>query len=157
MGWREYAKQVREGRDNRDDKDKTQPKAAIVPFVPNVPEAVAVRRLDDWCVRLNKIDAFTSPPGWTLDQWLRAVDASTWLFENFAEQAVRSGWSALDLFGVLPKHNGVGGLADRIGDARNLKMSDGLATWASVGTSHKLGRGWGDYAEGIVPIWEVNR
>ena len=157
MGWRDYAKQVQEGRDNRDDRDTTPAKAPIVPIVPNVPEAVAVHRLDDWCARLNGTDAFTSPPGWTLDQWLRTMDASTWLFENFAEQAVRWSWSALDLFGVLPNHPGLGGLSDRIGEVRNLKMAGGLSAWSSIGARHKLARGWGDYTDGMVAMWEANQ
>lgn len=115
--------------------------------------------LREWHARLSKVDEFTPPLGWTLNQWLKTVDASCWLYENFASQAVRDGWSALVLFGVLPEKPGEGGLADRLGDARNLKMSDGRASWTSWGVRQSFARGTGDdlAVSGLMPLWSCSQ
>jgi hypothetical protein len=107
---------------------------------------------------LCKVDEFTPPPGWTLNQWLKTLDASYWLYENIASQAARDGWSALDLFGVLPQKPGWGGLADRLGDARNLKMAAERASWSGAGVRQSFARGAGEdlAASGCVPAWTVS-
>jgi hypothetical protein len=64
-----------------------------------------------------------------------------WLYENFASQAVRDGWSALDLFGVDVAEPGEGGLA---ADA---------ASWRSWGASKIYLRGSG---QGLVTLWEAH-
>jgi len=155
MGWRDYAREVQGRRDVRDERDNSPVAPPSGSIVPSVPEAVAQSRLREWHARLSSMDEFTSPPGWTLNQWLKTLDASYWLYENFASQAVRDGWSALDLFGVLPQKPGWGGLADRLGDARNLKMAEGRASWSSFGVRQSFGRGCGEdlAGSGLIEAW----
>ncbi len=117
-----------------------------------VREAVAQSRLREWHARLSKIDEFISPPGWTLNQWLKTLDAACWLSESYASTAVRDGWSALDLFGVDLAKPGEGGLADRLGDKRVLIMAADAASWRSWGVAQIYYR---DGGEGLVPLWEV--
>jgi hypothetical protein len=105
-------------------------------------------------LRLSKVDELTSPPGWTLNQWLKTVDAALWLYETYASRAARDGWSALDLFGVDLARPGKGGLAARLGDKRVLIMGAEAASWRSWGCSRIFLRGAG---QGLVPLWEANR
>jgi hypothetical protein len=103
---------------------------------------------------LSTFDEFTSPPGWSLNEWLKTIDAAAWLYENYASRAARDGWSALDLFGVDLSKPGGGGLADRLGDKRVLIMGAEAASWRSWGCSRIFLRGTG---EGLVPLWEANQ
>lgn len=164
MGWRDYAKQVQEGGHNRHNRHESPPDGPNVPIVPNVlgsppraplDEGAAKARLREWHAHLSRVDEFASPPGWPLNGWLRVVDSSCWLYENFASEAVRQHWSALDLFGVMPAGPGNGGLADRMRDARNLKLSDGRAAWSSFGVPSRFCRGGSLDLPGIVLLWEV--
>lgn len=123
-----------------------------------ISERLASARLREWHGRLTRLDHFTSPPDWSLNRWLNTVDAAMWLYETFASQLVRDGFTAADLFGVLPAYPGDGGLADRLGNARNLKLLDGTAHWRTVYGVHKqFPRGGGvDLAKGgLVLLWEV--
>jgi hypothetical protein len=90
-----------------------------------------------------------------LNQWLTLVDAALWLYENFGSQAVRLGWSTDDLFGALPSRPGSGGVADRIGNARNLKLTDDRTYWSFLGVKHQFPRGGGEnlMTSGLVPLW----
>jgi len=153
MGWRDYAREVQSHGDNRANRDKSLPPEANLRDVSNVPEAVAQSRLREWHSGLSAIDELNSPPGWTLNQWLKTLDASYWLYENFASQAVRDGWSANDLFGVLLQKPGWGGLADRLGDNRGLIMDRDRARWRSFGVPETFGRGGGD---GMMPLWTID-
>jgi hypothetical protein len=123
-----------------------------------VSERLAIARLREWHSHLRALDHLTSPPHWSLGRWLDTVDASLWLYETFASQLVREGWTAADLFGVLPAYPGEGGLADRMGTARNLKLLDGVAHWKALHGVHKqFPRGGGvDLAKGgLRLIWEM--
>jgi hypothetical protein len=116
------------------------------------------RLLKLWHGKLTALDHLTSPPHWSLGRWLDTVDASLWLYETFAAQLVREGWTAADLFGVLPAYPGEGGLADRMGTARNLKLLDGVAHWKALhGVHRQFPRGSGvDLAKGgLRLIWEM--
>lgn len=146
MGWREYAREIQEGGDNRDDRD-------ISPAPRQVAEATAIGLLRTWHGRLNGVDQMTAPSGWEPGRWATLIDASLWLYENYASQAVRGGWTDLDLFGVLHKP-GRGGLADRLEGARNLKLSDDRAVWSSRGVRETFARGYGDDLKraGLVPL-----
>lgn len=165
MGWRDYAKQVQSAGHTRHDRHDSPSDGPSVPNVPNVPggpplapldDRLATERLRKWHSRLSRVDEFTSPPGWTLNDWLRLVDGSIWLYENFASQAVRDHWSALDLFGYLPAMPGCGGLADRLKDARNLKLADGRACWSSFGVKQQFCRGGSLdlLGSGLVLLWD---
>jgi hypothetical protein len=101
------------------------------------------------------VDQFTSPPGWEINQWLGLIDAACWLYENFGSQAVRAHWSALDLFGVSPDGPGAGGIAERIGNARNLKLGEGLAYWSFMGSTGRFKRG--SAGSNLIPLWELSK
>lgn len=158
MGWRDYAKEEQGVGHTRHTGHNSPDLGSSVPSVPSVPEDVAVRRLKLWHGKLSALDHLTSPPHWSLGRWLDTVDASLWLYETFASQLVREGWTAADLFGVLPAYPGEGGLADRMGTARNLKLLDGVAHWKALDGVHKqFPRGGGvDLAKGgLRLIWEI--
>ena len=122
-----------------------------------IDERIAVARLKEWHGRLSRVDEFCPPQGWARKDWLRLVDSALWLYENFASQAVREGWSALDLFGYLPALPGCGGLADRLRDARNLKLAEGRAYWSFLGVKERFCRGGALDLAGIVPLWETTQ
>jgi hypothetical protein len=116
--------------------------------------------LRDWHRHLAPLDFDHAPDGFTRNRWRELCDDSWWIYENFAAQAVRDGWSAHDLFGVLPWHPGWGGLCDRLRGARNLKMETAgqKAVWSSWGVTDWTCIGAGDslISSGLVPIWEVH-
>lgn len=122
-----------------------------------IDERIAVARLKEWHGRLSRVDEICSPPGWALNDWLRLLDSALWLYENFASQAAREGWSALDLFGYQPALPGCGGLADRLKDARNLKLAEGRACWSFLGVKERFCRGGALDLAGIVPLWETTQ
>lgn len=154
--WRATADEALRNGNDRINRNDSPP---IVPNVPIVPTNPA-RVLKLWHGKLSALDHLVSPERWTLNRWLDTVDASLWLYETFASQLVREGWTAADLFGVLPTYPGEGGLADRMGNARNLKLMDGVAHWRTVHGAHKqFPRGGGvDLAKGgLRLIWEMGK
>ncbi len=116
--------------------------------IPDNPSAI----LRDWHGHLSKLDQFCTPADWTLDAWLKLTDTALWLYEGFAAQAVGSGWTGLDLFGVRPGYPERGGLADLLNGARNLKLSGGKAYWSHFGAPFSIGIGVG---KGCMPLWEL--
>jgi len=153
MSWRDKAQRVLGERDNRDDRDNSPPIGSIVP-IGTVGEATAAARLREWHKHLSGVDQFVSPPGWTLDDWLRLTDTAFALYEGQASYAVRNGWTALDLFGVRPGMPRCGGLADQLHGARNLKLDGGRAFWTSLGVQFRTGIGCG---QGCVLLWELDQ
>lgn len=113
--------------------------------------------LREWHRHLVALDDSHAPDGHTLNSWQQACDDARWIYENFASQAMRNGWSAHDLFGVLPWHPGWSGLCDRLQGARNLKMGGERAAWTRFGVKDWTCRGAGDdlIASGLVLIWEI--
>ncbi|WP_209348701.1 hypothetical protein [Pontixanthobacter sp. CEM42] len=155
--WREVAKTAREAeeaRDNRDNRDNRANRSRNRANVPNVPNVPANPSLDlkQWHSGLIAVDEFTAPVGVTMAHWLDLIDDAHWMYENFASQAVRQGWKALDLFGVVPDEVGVGGVADRLAGARNLKMHSDVAVWSNFGVSRYYERG---RCEGFHLLWEL--
>lgn len=159
MGWRDLARSIQDGeresgagdnRDNGDDSPDPRPiaPAAIRPIDPK-------RTLRDWHGHLVALDNSRPPEGYPAPLWRRAVEDACWVYENFAGQAVRDGWSALDLFGVLPFDVTLGGLVPRLAGARNLKMDRDRAVWSNWGVRDWTCRGAGDglIASGIVVLW----
>jgi len=138
-------------------------KGGSVSFVGSLPERVSDFRagsiLREWHRYLSALDDCYAPDGLKLRQWQTLCDDACWIYENFASGAIRYGWSASDLFGVLPWHLGWGGLCDRLAGARNLKMDDFKATWSQFGVRDWTCRGAGDdlVSSGLVPIWELGR
>lgn len=110
--------------------------------------------LRDWHKHLSGVDQFVSPPGWTLDDWLRLTDTAFALYEGQASYAVRNGWTALDLFGVRPGMPRCGGLADQLRGARNLKLDGGRAYWSRMGVPFRTNVGCG---QGCVLLWELDQ
>lgn len=115
--------------------------------------------LRDWHRYLAALDFNTAPAGFALNWWRQTCDDAHWIYEHFASRAVRVGWSAHDLFGILPWHPGWGGLCDRIRGARNLKMEvDGRkAAWSNWGVTDWTCAGAGDQliTSRLVLIWEM--
>lgn len=158
MSWRDTAERVLGERDNRDVRVKSPP------IEPNVPigtaeggaigEPVAKARLAEWHRNLSAIDQFASPPGWSLDAWLKLTDDAFWLYENHASYAVRNGWTARCLFAVRPGMPHLGGLADQLDGARNLKLDGGRAYWTHHGSPCRINVGCGD-GSGAMLLWEI--
>jgi hypothetical protein len=90
--------------------------------------------------------------------WQRACDDACWIYENFASRAARDGWSAHDLFGVLPWHPGWGGLCDRLQGARDLEMVGPKAKWSLFSAPGWTCAGAGDQliTSGLLLIWEMD-
>lgn len=121
----------------------------------NSGDPVAILR--EWHGRLVGIDDCRAPAGFSIIWWQQACDDARWIYENFASCAVRDGWSAHDLFGVLPWRPGWGGLCDRVRGARNLKMAGQKALWSSWGVRDWTCAGTGDQliTSGLVLVWEL--
>lgn len=159
-GWRQFAESIQHGDVAAAEVAGAPEDRTFVPFVPIVPKAPLLnpaRALRDWHDHLVAIDDCRVPAGQSIMWWQQACDDARWIYENFASRAVRDGWSAHDLFGVLPWHPGWGGLCDRIKGARNLKMEGQRAAWSSWGVPDWACSGAGDQlvTSGIVLIWEM--
>lgn len=115
--------------------------------------------LQEWHAHLAPLDFDTAPDGFTLQRWRQLHGDSWWLYENFASRAIRDGWSAHDLFGVLPWRSGWGGLCDRLQGARNLKMEGRKAVWSRWGVPDWTCIGAGDQliSSGLSLIWELQQ
>jgi hypothetical protein len=122
-----------------------------------VDDRLATIRLREWHAHLRRLDALKPPEGIPMGRWQGLCDDSWWLYENFASQAVRSGFSALDLFGVLPHEPKIGGLAALLTGARNLKLEGQKALWRQWGIKSWTCVGAGDVlvSSGLLPIWEL--
>ena len=156
-GWRDVARSVREqeGWDNRDDRDKlpcSEPIGAIVPKVPANP----ARTFREWSAALARLDLKSPMHGLPVGRWGVLVEDADWLLEHFGPQAAADGWSAADLFSVLPGRDGWGGIADRLRGSRSLVMSADRAAWRHVanGEPETYARGMGDLVK-QVPLWSA--
>lgn len=159
-GWRQFAESIRQ--DDADGAEGGSPEdRTIVPIVPIVPQAPTnpAAILWEWHGHLVAIDDCNAPAGFSIMWWQQACDDARWIYENFASRAMWDGWSAHDLFGVLPWFPGWGGLCDRIKGARNLKMAGQRAIWSSWGVPDWACAGAGDQliSSGIMLIWEMSR
>lgn len=161
MGWKQFAEEVRGAesvRANRANRDDSPGIAPNGPFVPIVSHSIdASRALKLWHSHLAPLDAENAREG-CREWWGRAVRDSHWIYENYTGQAVRDGWSAHDLFGILPAHPTWGGLTARLRGARDLKMSGPKAAWSNYGVKDWTCRGAGDdmISSGLRPIWEFS-
>jgi hypothetical protein len=59
----------------------------------------ATRRWTEGCAALSTMPA---PAGFTPERWRRIVDAAGVFLERWAAEAIRCGWSDLDVFGIDP-------------------------------------------------------
>lgn len=164
MSWREYAKQVQGAGHNRHDRHESPGDDAVVPVVPIVPVAPfqdPARVLKVWHSHLSALDFNRAPEPFELNRWRQIVEDAHWLYETWAAQLVRDGWSAHDIFGVLPWLPGGGVLLDRLQGARNLKLEGGKAywswPWSSVVMQTCRGAGDGLVSSGLVLAWEIGK
>jgi hypothetical protein len=116
-----------------------------------------VRALRTWQAGLARLDCYAPPQGVAAGRWYTLVEDALWLAENFGSQAAQDGWSAADLFGVLPGHGGWGGIADRLRGSRSLLMTADRACWRRVlnDTPEQFNRGCGH--PGLTLLWENGR
>ena len=120
----------------------------------------AADTLCDWDRYLLSLNFDTAPDEFTLNRWRQLVDDAEWIYEHFASQLVREGWSALDIFGVLPWREDGGVLLDRLQGARNLKLDgEGRAFWSRFGVTFSTCRGVGEHLvrSGLRLVWELSR
>jgi hypothetical protein len=131
--WRDYAgAEPRDDSDNSDISRADQPQAE--PFVPNVPFVTALPApVAEGLALLSQMGA---PRLIHPDRWPVAVaDAQRLASEGWALAAFRLGWSALDLFGVVPDKAGdpqADGLAVKLAGRRVLEICATVATVADA-------------------------
>lgn len=117
---------------------------------PSEPQARALLR--EWHAGLVGLDFDQAPDGFDLSYWRRLITDAEWIYEHFASQLVREGWSTLDLFGVWPGRPGWGGLSDRLQTARNLKLDGrGAAYWTNFGVRSRMVRGASTRGSALLP------
>lgn len=172
MSWRQLAEERLHGHgteDIRDDRDKTPPIRAIVSTVPIVPpvdhgklptDAEARVILRDWHGRLSALDPDAGPDGFDPRRWRRIVEDARWLYTAWGSQLAREGWSALDVFGVLPWREQGGGFVDRLDGSRDVRLDGrGRACWAWSYSDviFQAYRGGGDpvVSSGLILVWEM--
>lgn len=161
MSWRDLAREVQGAGHNRHDRHNSDDTAAAPPTVPSelvMPPLDPKRALREWHRSLSALDFDTAPAGLDLKRWRQLCEDSWWLYEGFASQLVREGWSECDCFGVLPWRPGGGALLDRLQGARNLKLDgEGRAFWSWSNSSvvMQTSRGVGDrlVSSGLVLVW----
>lgn len=148
MSWREKVEEALQAEDKRDARDT---RGANVPFVPSVPGPLDALR--EWRAALSTLDPEQPRKGMDAKRWRALVDGAAWVVWHFGQQAARTGWTTADLFGLWPDKSGWGGLVDRMGAARNLKLSNRTATWRPLfGPAEKFHRGG---HPDLTPFWEA--
>jgi hypothetical protein len=121
-------------------------------------ERIAAAKLREWHARLSQLDVYEPPEGFDKMRWGTLLHDCWWLYETHASRLVRDGWTAADLFLVLPSQRGWGGLADRLQGARNVLFDDrGLAHWRRRGEKFSVGRGIGEslHDGGYRVVWSL--
>jgi hypothetical protein len=140
--------------DTAPDEVLTKPtKGGSVSFVGRPPrritEECAKALLSDWHRQLTVLDVYEPPEGFDQRRWGTLVDDCCWLYATHASRLVRDGWSAADLFAVIPSQRGWGGLADRLLGARNVLFDDASkAHWTRAGVKFSTSRGVGEALRG---------
>ena len=157
MSWRDYAKAVQDTGHNRHDRHNSGPDRPIVPIVPIVPARPALdpaRLFKSWQAGVGALSADHPLHGLETQRWRQLLGDARWLLEHFGQQAARDGWSALDLFGVLPGRDAWGGIADRLRSSRSLVMTSDLALWRRLitGSPESYARGAGELPR-LVALW----
>lgn len=125
-----------------------------------ISETQARTTLRHWHGRLRALDPLAPPEGFTMGRWQDLCDDSWWLYETWASQLVREGWSAQDVFGVVPLLPTGGVLLDRLRGARNVKLDgEGRAFWSLSGVTMQTCRGAADslMSSGLVLVWELSK
>lgn len=110
--------------------------------------------------RLSALDPYEVPKAFTLNRWASLVHDCWWLYETHCSRLVREGWSAIDLFGVVPGRAGQGGLANRLYGARNVLFDErGRAFWSRHGVRFSTARQACDALADadLRLVWELER
>ena len=116
---------------------------------------MAAARCREWRAYLMRLHPTKPLHGLSRARWCGLLDDADWLFENYALRAATDGWSACDLFGVLPGRDAWGGIADRFRASRSSMRTADVARWRRVvnGEPESFARGLGDTVQ-MVPLWE---
>lgn len=121
-------------------------------------DRIAELKLREWFARLSALDVYEPPEDFDQRRWGMLLDDACWLYSTHASRLVRHGWSAMDLFAVIPSQRGWGGLADRIRGARNVLFDDrGQAHWTRLGVKFSASPGIGEALRGSDAqlLWEL--
>jgi hypothetical protein len=104
---------------------------------------------------LGRLDATMALHGLDTTRWGQLLRDADWLLDNFAARAAQDGWSAADLFGVLPGHDAWGGIADRLRGSRSLVMTADVARWRRMysGLPDGFARGSGAMPRSVL-LWD---
>jgi hypothetical protein len=132
------------------------------PGVPGVPERRKTANPDavyhEWRAGLARL-AYSQPlSGMAAMRWGQLLEDAEFIFNGFGLQLAREGWSAHDVFGVLPWREGGGVLLDRLSGARNLKLDgEGRAFWSLSGVTMQTCRGAAEslISLGLVRVWDL--
>lgn len=148
--WRDLASKLKDegGRDNRDNRDISPIQSPIVSNVPNVPAL----HPSAWGAALGGLDRCTPAWGLNPERWSQLVDDARWLASANGKAAAALGWSASDLFGIKPGHDGWGGLADRLEGARTVKLTGRIAQWRSDECTGWL---WRETQHAMPLLWQM--
>ncbi|MFC4293555.1 hypothetical protein ACFO0A_00625 [Novosphingobium tardum] len=108
----------------------------------------------NWRVALDALSFRAPLHGLELPRWRQVLGDAHWLLDHYADRAARDGWTGGDLFGLLPEHDGWGGVADRLRSSRSLVMTADTARWRRLitDTPDQYSRG---ELPGIKPLWET--
>lgn len=154
--WRDYARPDRpDKRDNRDERSLPSPRAEA--FVPNVPNVTGLpSHVRDGLIELGNAPA---PPLLSPELWPIVVDDARRLAsEGWALNAIKLGWSALDLFGAVTDKHGdpeADGLAVKLSGRPLLALCTSFATVSDgPGARSFIYRGNND---GAVLLWEFGQ
>lgn len=120
------------------------------------PDPTKARR--QWRTGLATLTYSQPPVGVSSMRWGQLLDDAEFIFNGFGEQLAREGWTAHDVFGVLPWLPTGGVLLDRLRGARNLKLDgEGRALWSLSGVMMQTCRGAAEslMLSGLVLLWQV--
>lgn len=117
------------------------------------------QRLREWHSKLEPLACLPAPECLERERWCELVGDAWWIYERFGSQLVRQGWSALDIFGIVPGETHLGGIIARLYGSRNLKLEsiqavwscNGRRDWACVGGADCLG------VKGVRALWDLRR
>lgn len=110
--------------------------------------------LAQWRNRLAALSPDCPAGPFNADEWACWHCDALWLLDSHGANAIRLGWTAADLFSIEPRHVRFGGLADRLGGARELVMDASRARWRSPESMGFYKRGSGP----ALPLaWELGK
>lgn len=131
--WRELARRLKDSDGANGLPASPSPIVPIVPIVTaTVSHSTPLASGDPaaWLIALSSLDASRPPAGIAPGWWRTVLADARWIACYHADAAAAFGWSASDLFGILPDRGpGHGGVADRLDGARRLAFTARVAHW----------------------------